>query len=63
MGLVLSRAGQRGEASAGRVSALVASLPVSVLHSQLCLGSTPVADAAITAIVDELFLPLVIQVT
>lgn len=58
MDLVLSRARQRGEASAGRLSAQVARLPVSVLHSELCLGTTPVPDQAITEIVDELFLPL-----
>jgi AcrR family transcriptional regulator len=58
MDLVLSRARQRGEASASRLSAQVARLPVSVLHSELCLGTTPVPDQAITEIVDELFLPL-----
>jgi hypothetical protein len=56
MDLVLSRARQRGEAS--RVSTQVARLPVSVLHSELCLSTTPVPDPAITKIVDELFLPL-----
>lgn len=58
MDLVLSRARQRGEASASRVSTQVARLPVSVLHSELCLSTTPVPDPAITKIVDELFLPL-----
>ena len=58
MGLVLDRARQRGEASAGHPSAQVARLPVSVLHSELCLGTAPVPDQAITEIVDELFLPL-----
>jgi AcrR family transcriptional regulator len=58
MDLVLRRARQRGEASAARVSTQVARLPVSVLHSQLCLGTAPVPNQAITEIVDELFLPL-----
>lgn len=58
MALVLIRARQRGEAGASRLSAQVARLPVSVLHSELCLGTTPVPDQAITEIVDELFLPL-----
>jgi AcrR family transcriptional regulator len=58
MDLVLSRARQRGEASATRVSTQVARLPVSVLHSELCLGISPVPDQAIAEIVDELFLPL-----
>jgi AcrR family transcriptional regulator len=58
MDLVLGRARQRGEASAS-VSVQVARLPVSVLHSELCLGTAPVPDQAITEIVDELFLPLV----
>jgi AcrR family transcriptional regulator len=58
MDLVLSRARQRGEAGAGRLSAQVARLPVSVLHSELCLGTEPVPDQAIAEIVDDLFLPL-----
>jgi AcrR family transcriptional regulator len=58
MDIVLRRARQRGEASATAVSTQVARLPVSVLHSELCLGTGPVPDQAITEIVDELFLPL-----
>jgi AcrR family transcriptional regulator len=58
MDLVLDRARQRGETTASRVSTKVARLPVSVLHSELCLGAAPVPDQAITEIVDELFLPL-----
>jgi AcrR family transcriptional regulator len=58
MDLVLHRARQRGEASAARVGTRVARLPVSVLHSQLCLSTAPVPDQAIAEIVDELFLPL-----
>jgi AcrR family transcriptional regulator len=58
MGLVLSRARQRGEACASGLSTQVVRLPVSVLHSELCLGTTPLPDQVITAIVDELFLPL-----
>jgi hypothetical protein len=58
MDLVLRRARQRGEASATPVSTQVARLPVSVLHSELCLGAAPVPDQAIAEIVDELFLPL-----
>lgn len=58
MDLVLSRARQRGEASAAPVSTQVARLPVSVLHSELCLSSAPVPDQALIKIVDEIFLPL-----
>ena len=58
MDLVLRRARQRGEASATTVSTQVARLPVSVLHSELCLGAAPVRDQAIAEIVDEIFLPL-----
>jgi AcrR family transcriptional regulator len=58
MDLVLRRARQRGEASATPVSTQVARLPVSVLHSELCLGTAPVPDQAIAEIIDELFLPL-----
>lgn len=58
MDLVLSRARRRGEASGSRLSVQVGRLPVSVLHSELCLGTAPVPDQAITEIVDELFLPL-----
>jgi AcrR family transcriptional regulator len=58
MDLALSRARQRGEASAAPVSTQVARLPVSVLHSELCLSTEPVPDQAITKIVDEIFLPL-----
>jgi len=56
MGLILTRAHQRGETA--RLSAHVARLPVNVLHSELCLGATPVSDRLITEIVDGLFLPL-----
>ena len=58
MDLILHRAHQRGETGTAPPSAQVARLPVSVLHSELCLGSAPVPDRFITEIVDELFLPL-----
>ncbi|HUN34515.1 MAG TPA: TetR/AcrR family transcriptional regulator [Trebonia sp.] len=56
MDLVLTRARKRDQAKT--LSAAVARLPVSVLHSQLCLGTSPVPDQAIAEIVDDLFLPL-----
>lgn len=58
MDLALRRVCQRGEAGACHVSTQVARLPVSVLHSELCLSAAPVPDRRMTEIVDELFLPL-----
>ena len=58
LSLALSRACQRGEINAASLSTQVARLPVNVLHSELCLGTTPVTDRLITEIVDEAFLPL-----
>jgi AcrR family transcriptional regulator len=58
MNVVLRRARQRRETGPGRMSAQVARLPVNVLHSELCLSTTPVPDQAITEIVDEIFMPL-----
>jgi len=58
MSLILRRARQRGETGAGSLSTQIARLPVNVLHSELCLGTTPVPDQLITEIVDEVFLPL-----
>jgi AcrR family transcriptional regulator len=58
MGLVLDRARQRGEVTASGPGTQVARLPVSVLHSELCLSAAPVPDQVITEIIDELFLPL-----
>jgi len=58
MSLALSRACQRGEIDAVSLSTQIARMPVNVLHSELCLGTTPVTDRLITEIVDEVFLPL-----
>jgi hypothetical protein len=58
MNLILRRAGQRGETSTAGLRALVARLPVNVLHSELGLGAALVSDQHIADIVDELFLPL-----
>jgi AcrR family transcriptional regulator len=58
MGLVLDRARQRGEVTPSGPGTPVARLPVSVLHSELCLRAAPVPDQVITEIIDELFLPL-----
>jgi AcrR family transcriptional regulator len=52
MGLALSRAGQRGEIDAASVSTQFARIPVNVLHSELCLGTTPVTDQLITEITE-----------
>jgi hypothetical protein len=58
MNLILRQAHQRGEIDAASLRTQVARLPVNVLHSELCLGTTPVTDRLITEIVDEVFLPL-----
>ena len=57
MDRVVQHARQRGE-TAAHVGAPVSRLPVSVLHSELCLRPGPVPDEAITEIIDDLFLPL-----
>jgi hypothetical protein len=58
MSLALSWACQRGETDAASLSTQIARMPVNVLHSELCLGTTPATDRLITEIVDEVFLPL-----
>ena len=60
MDLILRRARQRGETGAAQPSAHLAHLPVHVLHSELCLGTTSTPDQLATDIVDT-FLPLLID--
>jgi AcrR family transcriptional regulator len=57
MPVVLDRAVQRGEIHHLPPSS-TARLPINVLHSELCIGSTPITHQLITEIVDRLFLPL-----
>ena len=57
---LLDRAVARGEAPSEAVHPRVASLPIALLRNEYVLrGNPPVPDAALTEIVDVVFLPLV----
>jgi hypothetical protein len=57
---MLKRASERGEARPD-VNPRVAALPTDLYRNELLLRRTPPDNSAITAIVDEIFLPLVSQ--
>jgi AcrR family transcriptional regulator len=57
MTTILDRAAGRGEARAG-LSPMVATLPTALFRQQLFVSRTPPANAVLTAIVDDVFLPL-----
>ncbi len=58
MGAILDRAAGRGEARAG-IGPMIATLPTVLFRQQLFVSRTPPAEDVLTAIVDDVFLPLV----
>jgi AcrR family transcriptional regulator len=58
MGAILERAAGRGEARAG-ITPMIATLPTVLFRQQLFVSRTPPAENVLTAIVDDVFLPLV----
>ena len=58
MTTILKRAADRGEVR-GDISPRIATLPIDLFRHELFLTRTPPSERVITAIVDDLFLPLV----
>jgi hypothetical protein len=58
MEVIVARAMARGELGPQTPPARVISLPVDLLRHELLMTLEPVAPEVITAIVDEVFLPL-----
>lgn len=56
---VYGRAAERGELDLGRVPAHVLDMPFDLVRHDMLMTFEPVPDERITAIVDELFLPLI----
>ncbi|WP_435603250.1 TetR/AcrR family transcriptional regulator [Streptomyces sp. bgisy130] len=56
---LLERAGRRGELDASRIPARVAALPVTLVAGEMLISLRAPSRAAVTEVVDELFLPLV----
>ena len=59
MSAILKQAAERGEVDLDRVSRRTASLPLDLFRHELLFTRTPVPDAVLVEIVDEIFLPLV----
>jgi AcrR family transcriptional regulator len=58
MTTIIKRAADRGEVRA-ELSPIVATLPIDLYRHQIFVSRNPPAESVITAIVDEVFLPLV----
>jgi len=56
---ILRRAAKRGEVRLAKVTPRIAALPGDLLRHELLITHTPVSDAVLAEIVDEVFLPLV----
>jgi len=59
MQTILTRAVDRGEIAAARLTPRILSLPTDLARHEILMTFEPLADAAINEIVDEIFLPLV----
>ena len=59
MQAVLTRAVDRGEIAAERLTPRIAALPTDLARHEILTTFAPLSDAAIAEIVDEIFLPLV----
>ncbi|MCL6456564.1 MAG: TetR/AcrR family transcriptional regulator [Gorillibacterium sp.] len=57
---ILKNAEKRGEVNLKKISAQVISLPVDLLRYKLLTTHDPISDQAVTEIVDDIFLPLVL---
>jgi hypothetical protein len=56
---ILDRAVQRGEIDPARLTPRVVSLPFDLYRNELLMTFRPLPDEVITAIIDEVFMPLV----
>ncbi|MEU9123910.1 TetR-like C-terminal domain-containing protein [Streptomyces sp. NPDC048506] len=56
---LLDRAARRGELDPSRIPAPVAALPVTLVSSEMLITHQAPSPAAVTAVVDDIFLPLV----
>lgn len=56
---VMLRAAQRGEIDAQKLTPLIVSIPQDLLRHELLMTQRPPSDAFNTAVIDEVFLPLV----
>lgn len=59
MGTIVRRAAERGEIASADLPARVLTLPTDLVRHDVLLTRVPVSQAALTDIVDEVFLPLV----
>ncbi|MDC7336373.1 TetR/AcrR family transcriptional regulator [Streptomyces lydicus] len=59
MAELLDRAARRGETDPSRIPARVATLPVSLVAGEMLITRQAPSQAAVTALVDDIFLPLV----
>jgi Tetracyclin repressor-like, C-terminal domain len=60
MATILKRAAERGEAR-NDIPPRVATLPIDLLRHELFRSLSPADDQAMTQIVDQVFLPLVVK--
>lgn len=61
MSVILKRAVDRGEISAEVVTPRILTLPADLARNELLLHNRPMSEETLTAIVDEVFLPLVMR--
>ncbi|MGW9044812.1 TetR/AcrR family transcriptional regulator C-terminal ligand-binding domain-containing protein [Streptomyces lydicus] len=59
MAELLDRAARRGETDPSRIPARVATLPISLVAAEMLITRQAPSEAAVTAVVDDIFLPLV----
>jgi hypothetical protein len=59
MQTILTRAVDRGEIAAARLTPRIVSLPTDLARHEILMTFEPLTDEAINEIVDEIFLPLV----
>jgi AcrR family transcriptional regulator len=59
MQMILTRAVDRGEIAAARLTPRIVSLPTDLARHEILMTFEPLTDEAINEIVDEIFLPLV----
>jgi AcrR family transcriptional regulator len=61
MPVILRRASERGEVDLDRITPRVAMLPFDLFRHEVLTSSAPIPAAAVTEIIDDVFLPLVRQ--
>jgi AcrR family transcriptional regulator len=61
MPVILRRADERGEVDLDRITPRVAMLPFDLFRHEVLTSSTPIPDATVTEIIDDVFLPLIRQ--